>query len=121
MLTRALVFVLGLSLALATGNAQTTSRRRGRSSQATDNPSSNSLQAVFTGTVTSLTRSDLSLQAEGGNTLVFSILRKTRFVKDSKPAKRADIHTGDTVTIQAGEDPDGHPAALTVTIGKPAA
>ncbi|HTP88986.1 MAG TPA: hypothetical protein VMJ34_18675 [Bryobacteraceae bacterium] len=76
------------------------------------------ITAVFTGTVTSVTKSDLALKAEGDNVLSFSILHKTRFLKDGKPAKRSDVRPGDTVTVQAGEDPDGHPAALTVTIGR---
>ena len=76
------------------------------------------LQAVFTGTVTSVTKSDLGIQADGGNVLSFSILHKTRFLKDGKTVKRSDVHAGDTVTIHAGEDPTGHPAAITVTIGK---
>jgi hypothetical protein len=117
MIVRALVFGLALLLGSAASNAQTGARRRSRSTtQSSDNPASASLEAVFTGTVTSVTKSDLGLQAEGGNTLSFSIFRKTRFLKDGKTVKRTDVHTGDTVTIQAGEDPDGHPAALTVTI-----
>ncbi len=71
------------------------------------------------GTITSLTKSDLGIQADNGNVLSFSILHKTRFVKDGKTIKRSDLHNGETVTIQAAEDPTGHPAAVTVTLGKP--
>jgi hypothetical protein len=103
----------------ASGDAQSSARRRGRSTDPSSaNPSSAGLEAVFTGTVTSVTKSDLGLQADGGNVLSFSILHKTRFLKDGKTVKRSDVHTGDTVTVQAGQDPTGHPAAITVTIGK---
>ena len=78
-------------------------------------------EAVFTGTVSSITKSDLAIQADGGNVLSFSILHKTKFFRNGKAAKWSDVHAGDTVTIQAGEDPTGHPSAITVTIGKPAA
>jgi hypothetical protein len=106
----------------ATADAQSGGRRRGGATGPLS-PSADSagLAAVFTGAVTSVTKSDIGIQAEGGNVLSFSILHKTRFLKDGKSAKRSDVHTGDTVTIQAGEDPTGHPAAITVTIGKPPA
>jgi hypothetical protein len=115
-LSLGLVLILGLA---AAANAQT-GRRRG-SMQDNPNGDTAGLEAVFTGTVTSVTRSDLGIQADGGNVLSFSILHKTKFLKDGKEARRSDVHTGDTVTIQAGEDPTGHPAAITVTLGKPPA
>jgi hypothetical protein len=121
-MTRAFTLGLVLPLALAClGNAQSTGRHHGSTDSAYDNPKGTSLEAVFTGTVTSVTKSDLGIQADNGNVLSFSILHKTQFLKDGKAAKRSDVHAGDTVTIQAGEDPTGHPAALTVTIGKPPA
>lgn len=83
--------------------------------------SSSAVEAEFIGTVTSLTKKDLGIQADGGNVLSFSILHKTRFLKGGKTVKWSDMHVGDTVTIQAGEDPDGHPAAIVVTFGRPPA
>jgi hypothetical protein len=106
---------------MATGYAQSGRRRGGATGPLSPTADTGALEAVFTGTVTSISKSDLGLQADGGNTLSFSILHKTRFLKDGKTVKRADVRTGDTVTIQAGEDPTGHPAAITVTIGKPPA
>ncbi|MGA2184977.1 MAG: hypothetical protein ABSH47_18315 [Bryobacteraceae bacterium] len=121
MITRALILGLVLLLGMAArGDAQSAGRRRGRSTdQSSANSSTAGLEAVFTGTVTSVTKSDLGIQADGGNVLSFSILHKTRFLKDGKTVKRSDVHAGDTVTIHAGEDPTGHPAAITVTVGKP--
>ena len=76
---------------------------------------------VFTGVVATVTRSDLAIRSDdGGNEMSFSILRKTRFVKDGKRVDRSAVHPGDVVTIEASEDPTGHPSAITVTIGKPA-
>jgi hypothetical protein len=121
-MTRALLLGLVLLFGMATrADAQYGRRPGGATGQYSPGSDTSSLAAVFVGKVTSVTKNDLGVQAEGGNVLSFSILHKTKFVKDGKTIKRADVHTGDTVTIQAGEDPTGHPAALTVTIGKPPA
>jgi hypothetical protein len=114
-------FLLILGLA-TTANAQYSGRRRGGATgPLTPGSDSSGLAAVFVGKVTSITKSDLGIQADGGNVLSFSILHKTKFMKDGKAIKRTDIHAGDDVTIQAGEDPTGHPSAITVTFGKPPA
>jgi len=118
MTTRAFSIGIVLILGMAVTAGAQTGRRRG-SMQDSPSGDTNGLQAVFVGTVTSVTKSDLGIQADGGNVLSFSILHKTKFLKDGKEIKRADVHTGDTVTIHAGEDPTGHPAAITVTVGKP--
>jgi hypothetical protein len=116
-------FLAGFLLVLClstTMNAQYGGRRRGGSTgPLSPGSDSSGLAAVFVGKVTSITKSDLGIQAEGGNVLSFSILHKTKFMKDGKAIKRTDIHSGDDVTIQAGEDPTGHPSAITVTFGKP--
>ena len=97
--------ILGIFLALATMVA----------SLADNNPS-----PVFTGTVATVTKSDLAIRSDDdGNVISFSIFHRTRFVKDGKKADRSAVHPGDTVTIEASEDPTGHPSAITVTIGKP--
>jgi len=119
MITRNSILGLVLLLAMAATGAAQGVRRGRRSADASDNPSASTLEAVFVGTVNSVTKSDLQIQADNGNVLSFSILHKTRFMKDGKSIKRTDLHNGDTVTIQAGEDPTGHPAAMTVTFGKP--
>jgi hypothetical protein len=120
-MTRTLTLGIILLLALAaTADAQY-GRRRGGSTGPLSPGSDSAMEAVFTGTVTSITKSDLGIQAEGGNVLSFSILHKTKFLKDGKTVKWSDFHNGNMVTIQAGEDPTGHPAAITVTLGKPPA
>ena len=117
MLTRVLILGVTLLAGMAVTGAAQTGRHHG-SQDPSDNPSTPTLEAVFTGTVNSVTKSDLEIQIENGNVLSFSILHKTRFVKDGKTIKRTDLHNGDAVTIQAAEDPTGHPAAITVTLGK---
>jgi hypothetical protein len=75
---------------------------------------------VFTGVVATVTKTDLAIRSDdGGNVISFSILHKTRFVKDGKKVDRSAVHPGDAVTVEASEDPTGHPSAITVTIGKP--
>ncbi len=120
MLPRVLVLVLVLLFGMGAPAHAQSAGRRGRSTQQTPGSSANGgLEANFSGKVTSITKSDLGIQAEGGNVISFSILHKTKFLKDGKAIKRSDVQTGDTVTIQAGEDATGHPAAITVTVGKP--
>jgi len=81
----------------------------------------NTPSPVFTGIVATVTRSDLAIRSDdGGNVISFSILHKTRFVKDGRRVDRSAVHPGDAVTIEASEDPTGHPSAITVTIGKTA-
>ena len=97
-----------LSLAAGCAFAQTTNK--------------SDLLANFTGTVVSITKSDIALQGDAGNALVFSVSRHTKFLRAGKSVGRGDIHPGDPVSIQAGEDPTGHPSAITVTVvppGKP--
>ena len=114
--------LFGFVLLLAMPNAAYAQHRRGGASgPLAPSSGSSALEAAFSGTVTSITKSDLGIQADGGNVLSFSILHKTKFLKDGKTVKWSNVHTGDTVSIQAGEDPTGHPAAITVTIGKPPA
>ncbi len=79
------------------------------------------LLANFTGPVTSITKSDIAIQGDGDNALVFSVSHRTKFFRNSKPVSRNDIRPGDVVTIQSGEDPTGHPSAITVTVAPAAA
>ena len=80
----------------------------------------NAPEPVFSGVVATVTKSDLAIRSDDDpNVMSFSILHKTRFMKDGKKVDRSAVHPGDFVTIDASLDPTGHPSAITVTIGKP--
>jgi hypothetical protein len=76
-----------------------------------DNPQSphlpgtnTSAVATFTGAFKSADKKFLLLDLEDGNTMRIYITRATKFSRDDKPAKAADFHPGDNVTVDAARD-----------------
>jgi hypothetical protein len=60
--------------------------------------------ATFTGTFKSADKKYLFLEVEDGNTMRMYITGSTKFIRDDKPAKAADFHAGDNVTVDASRD-----------------
>jgi hypothetical protein len=60
--------------------------------------------ATFTGAFKSADKKYLFLELEEGNTMRMYITGSTKFIRDDKPAKASDFHTGEKVTVDAASD-----------------
>jgi hypothetical protein len=60
--------------------------------------------ATFTGAFKSADKKTLFLEVEDGNTMKMDITGSTKFFRDDKPAKAADFHQGEAVTVDASRD-----------------
>lgn len=60
--------------------------------------------ATFTGTFKSADKKYLFIDTEDGNTMRMYITGSTKFIRDDKPAKVSDLHSGDNVTVDVSRD-----------------
>jgi hypothetical protein len=60
--------------------------------------------ATFTGSFKSADKKYLTITVEEGQTMRMMLTGSTRFIRDDKPAKAADFHSGDDVTVDASRD-----------------
>ena len=60
--------------------------------------------ATFTGTFKTIDKKFLFVEVEDGQVMRMYMTGSTKFVRDGKPAKAADFHTGDSVTVDASRD-----------------
>jgi hypothetical protein len=79
--------------------------RTPRQPQTPNLPGTNtSAVATFTGAFKSADKKFLFLEVEDGNTMRMYITGATKFIRDDKPAKAADFHEGENVTVDASRD-----------------
>lgn len=60
--------------------------------------------ATFSGAFKSADKKYLFIDVEDGNTMRMYITGATKFIRDDKPAKASDFHTGENVTVDASRD-----------------
>jgi hypothetical protein len=60
--------------------------------------------ATFTGAFKSADKKFLFIEMEDGNTMRMYITGSTKFIRDDKPAKASDFHTGENITVDASRD-----------------
>ena len=77
--------------------------------------------ATFTGTFKSADKKLLTITVEDGQTMQMSITGSTKFIRDGKPAKAADFHSDDDVTVDASRDAHFTLIAVRVEAVKPPA
>ena len=63
----------------------------------------------------------LTITVEDGQTMQMSITGSTKFIRDGKPAKAADFHSDDAVTVDASRDAHFTLIAVRVEAVKPPA
>jgi hypothetical protein len=120
----AILAAFAMTLPVA-GIAQVVSRPYGgsRPGQSAHPPRSSKdadkLLATFTGTVSSITKKDLFVKTDDGNTLQFSRSGKTEFTDGSKKINASHLKSGQPVSIQAKVNIDGSLAAVAVAIQHP--
>lgn len=74
------------------------------------------LAGTFHGTLKELTKKEIALQTAEDQTVVIRRSRKTKFFKDGKEIKAANIALDTAVSVDAIEDIDLKPIAVTVTV-----
>ena len=98
--------------------AQTRSTRERRSASPRQSPSTGAvkdLAGVFRGTLKELTSKEIVIQNEENQTVSIRRNRKTKFWRDTREVKPVEIALNSSVTIEATQDIDLKPVALTVT------
>jgi hypothetical protein len=77
--------------------------------------------ATFAGTFKSADKKFLVIEVENGQTMRMYITGSTKFVRDGKPAKASDFHTGESVSVDASRDARLNLLAVKVEPAKPEA
>jgi hypothetical protein len=76
---------------------------------------------TFQGTVKSLSKKELTIDVDAEEqSLTFRVIKKTKFLKDGKEIKLADIAEGTHVSIDATREGDQKLSALNVMVAPPA-
>ncbi len=106
-------------LTAALGSSQTISRTH-RANSRTGGPTATyqNLAGTFHGTLKQLNSKEIVIQTADDQAVVIRRSRKTKFMLDDKIIKAADIPMESSVSIDAAEDIDLKPTALTVTVEK---
>jgi hypothetical protein len=60
--------------------------------------------ATFNGIFKSADKKFITIDLEDGNTMRMYITGSTKFIREDKPVKAADFHTGENVTVDASRD-----------------
>lgn len=82
-------------------------------------PANTGAVATFTGTFKSADKKTLFIDLEDGNTLHMYITGATKFIRDDRPAKLSDFHSGENVIVDASRDTRLNLLAVRVTAAPP--
>ena len=102
--------------------AQYGSRRRGPASATANSGPYSGPAVTFHGTLKAMTKKELVVDldatepAEEKQSLTFRFSKKTKFLKDDKEIKPADVAVGTHITLEATRDGDLKLSALDVTV-----
>lgn len=77
--------------------------------------------ATFTGTFKTVDKKFLFVEVEDGQVMRMYVTGSTKFVREGKPAKAADFHSGESVTVDAARDARLNLLAVQVTKTSPPA
>ena len=77
--------------------------------------------ATFSGEFKSADKKFLTIAVEDDQTMRMFITGGTKFIRDGKPVKASEFHTGDLVTVDATRDARMNLLAVKVEIAKPPA
>ncbi len=108
-----LLLVLG---SLVIGQSRSPRERRSASPRQGLNTSAvKDLAGTFRGTLKDLTNKEIVIQNEESQTVSIRRNRKTKFLREDREIKASDIPLDTPVTIEAAQDIDLKPMAITVT------
>jgi hypothetical protein len=95
-----------VSVALALMLFQQAPRQRGRVQQQAPNAQNGNTDAVatFDGVFKSADKKYLMIEVEDGQSMRMYITGSTKFIRDGKPAKAADFHVDENVTVDTSRD-----------------
>ena len=117
MRTCKIVLLLGFALtSLSYGQTRNSRERRSASPRPDPNaPSTKTLAGTFRGTLKDLTNKEIVIQNEEDLTVSIRRNRKTKFIQDEREIKASEISLNTPVTIEAAQDIDLKPMAISVT------
>lgn len=113
------VSLLALLLIPSCVSGQTRSTRERRSASPGPGPSTGAvkdLAGTFRGTLKDLTNKEIVIQNDENQTVSIRRNRKTKFWRAEREVKASEIALDTPVTIEAAQDIDLKPVALTVTV-----
>lgn len=108
------IFVYGLS-----GQTANSRSRRAISPKQTDTGAYKTLAGTFHGTLKELSGKEIVIDNDEHQTVSIRRSRKTKFLKEDREIKGSDISINTAVSIDAAEDIDLKPTAITVTVDTP--
>lgn len=112
---RAVVFLFFILAFLVSGQSRTSRERRSATSrQAAGTGAAKELAGTFRGTLKDLTNKEITLQNEEGQIVSIRRNRKTKFIKDEHEIKASEIAIDTPITIEAAQDIDLKPMAISV-------
>ena len=122
-----LVFLVFTALAASTAGWAQYGRRRGPVAATANSGPYNGPAVTFQGTLKALTKKEMVVDldtkepTDERQTLTFRLSKKTKFLKEDKEIKAADIAAGTHLSIEATRDGDQKLSALNVVAGVSAA
>ena len=108
------LFCISLLAFALLANAQM--RQRGQSGTSSIAGAYNMPSATMHGTLKKITSKDIIINVEGDQLVTIDRTHKTKFLRDGKEIKPADIAIGSVVTVDVNHDPQLHPLAITLTV-----
>lgn len=90
--------------------------RRNASSKETPSGAYKGLAGTFHGTLKDVNAKEIVIESDEHQTVSIRRSRKTKFFKDDREIKPADIPANTPVSIDAAEEMDLKPTAITVTV-----
>jgi len=119
-LPASVALVLLALLAEVPASAQMRGRTRQTGTKATGaDPGLGAVTATFGGTLKAISKKDLSIDLENGNTVEFKLTKKTSFYIGDKQVKAIDLAPESVVTIEGNKDGFGVLTAMKVTVKLP--
>ncbi len=107
---------LSLMLCAISANAQYRRRTPSNSPGDLTGGAYNQPSATMHGTLKKITSKDIFILVENDQSVDIDRTHKTKFMKDGKEIKPADIAVGSVVTVDVNHDPQLHPLAVTLTV-----
>ena len=111
--------ILVILTALNTLNGQTgypRSRRQGSANQTRNTGVYGGPAVTFHGKLKNLTKKEIVIETEDDQAIEIRRYHKTKFMKDDREIKPADIPIGSSLTVDVTQDPDLKPVAVNVFV-----
>lgn len=110
------LFAIALLLAVSIPTQAQYGRRRTLAPRTTGIPGATNVEGTFRGTLKQLDKKQIVIENEDEQTVVIRRSKKTKFFKDNNEIKASAIDLNSKVTVEATQDVDLKPTAVSVTL-----